>query len=171
MGNLAISLGSLIVGVVATIWVSRYYYKRSTNKALTPYLQFFSSLFDGVDPSVRESLKIAYKGTAVTELLEAQFLIANSGATNPGRHRSANANTPRQLLCARRINTSCFACWKGGKHSSIAFFSCVRLSFAKYRRLLHCEVTTPGQSQFERLQIHYYGRRPSPSTQCGANAR
>ena len=79
MGNLAISLGSLIIGVVATIWVSRYYYKRSTNKALTPYLQFFSSLFDGVDPSVRESLKIAYKGTAVTELLEAQFLIANSG--------------------------------------------------------------------------------------------
>lgn len=79
MSDLAISLASLIIGVVATIWVSRYYFKRTTDKSLTPYLQFFSSLFDGVDPSVRESLKIAYKGTAVTELLEAQFLVANTG--------------------------------------------------------------------------------------------
>jgi len=79
MNDLAVSLASLIIGVVATVWVSRYYFKRTTDKSLTPYLQFVSSLFDGVDPSVRESLKIAYKGTAVTELLEVQFLIANTG--------------------------------------------------------------------------------------------
>jgi hypothetical protein len=79
MNDLAVSLASLIIGVVATVWVSRYYFKRTTDKSLTPYLQFMSSLFDGVDPSVRESLKIAYKGTAVTELLEVQFLIANTG--------------------------------------------------------------------------------------------
>lgn len=79
MNDLAVSLVSLIIGVVATVWVSRYYFKRTTDKSLTPYLQFMSSLFDGVDPSVRESLKIAYKGTAVTELLEVQFLIANTG--------------------------------------------------------------------------------------------
>lgn len=79
MNDLAVSLASLIIGVVATVWVSRYYFKRTTDKSLTPYLQFMSSLFNGVDPSVRESLKIDYKGTAVTELLEVQFLIANTG--------------------------------------------------------------------------------------------
>jgi hypothetical protein len=79
MSNLALALGSLLVGVLATIWVSRYYFRRTVAKALTPYIQFFSSLFDGVDPAVRESLKIAYKGTAVTELLEIEFLIANTG--------------------------------------------------------------------------------------------
>ena len=79
MNDLAVSLASLIVGVVATVWVSRYYFKRATDKSLTPYLQFMSSVFDGVDSSVREALKIAYKGTAVTELLEVQFLIANTG--------------------------------------------------------------------------------------------
>ena len=79
MNDLAVSLASLIIGVVATVWASRYYFKRATDKSLTPYLQYMSSLFDGVYPSVRESLKIAYKGTAVTELLEVQFLIANTG--------------------------------------------------------------------------------------------
>ena len=75
MNDLVISIGSLIVGVVA----SRYYFKRTVDKSLTPYIHFSSSLFDGVDPSVRESLKIAYKGTPVNELLEIQFLIANTG--------------------------------------------------------------------------------------------
>ena len=79
MSDLLISIGSLLVGVLATILAGRYYFRRTVNKALTPYLQLFSSLFDGVDPSVRESLKIAYKGTAVTELLEVQYLVANTG--------------------------------------------------------------------------------------------
>jgi hypothetical protein len=79
MSELALSIGSLLIGVLATVLVSRYYFRRTVDKGLTPYLQFISSLFEGVDPSVRESLKIAYKGTAVTELLEVQFLIANTG--------------------------------------------------------------------------------------------
>lgn len=79
MNEFTIAVGSLIVGVLVTIWVSRYYFRRTVDKALTPYIQFASSLFDGVDPAVRESLKISYKGTAVTELLEIQFLVANTG--------------------------------------------------------------------------------------------
>lgn len=79
LSELVIALVSLIVGVIASIWVSRHYFNRSVDKALTPYVQYFSSLFDGVDPSVRESLKVAYKGTAVDELLDVQFLVANTG--------------------------------------------------------------------------------------------
>ena len=79
MSGLVTSIASLILGVVATVWVSRYYFKRTVDKALTPYIQFSSSLFEGVDPSVRQALTIDYKGTSVKELLEIQFLIANTG--------------------------------------------------------------------------------------------
>jgi hypothetical protein len=79
MSEFILAIGSLIIGVLATLLVSRYYFKRTVDKSLTPYLQFFSSFFAGVDPSLRESLKIEYKGIPVTELLEMQFLIANTG--------------------------------------------------------------------------------------------
>jgi hypothetical protein len=79
MNDLAVSLGSLIVGVVATIVVSRYYFKRTVDKSLTAYVQFVSSLFEGLDSSVRDAIKVAYKGTPVTDLLEIQLLIANTG--------------------------------------------------------------------------------------------
>lgn len=79
MNDFALSLVSLIFGVLATVWVSRYYFKRATDKSLTPYVQSMSALFEGVDSSLRESLKIAYRDTAVTDLLDVQFLIANTG--------------------------------------------------------------------------------------------
>lgn len=79
MSDLTLSLASLIIGVLATVWVSRYYFLRAVDKKLTAYVQFSSSLFDGVDPSVREALKISYKGTAVSDLLDIQFLVANTG--------------------------------------------------------------------------------------------
>jgi hypothetical protein len=74
-----VSIVILIVSVLATVWVSRYYFRRTVAKGLTPYLQFSSPLFNSVDPAVRDSLKITYKGLAVTELLEVQFIIANTG--------------------------------------------------------------------------------------------
>lgn len=79
MSDLTLSLASLIIGVLATVWVSRYYFLRAVDKKLTAYVQFSSSLFDGVDSSVREALKISYKGTAVSDLLDIQFLVANTG--------------------------------------------------------------------------------------------
>jgi len=79
MSEFTLSIASLVIGVVVTIWVSRYYFKRTVNKSLTPYVQFSSALFEGVDRSVRDELKISYKGVAVDELVETQFLIANTG--------------------------------------------------------------------------------------------
>jgi len=64
---------------VVTFWVSRYYFRRSVNKALTPYLQSSLSPFRGVDTSVRDALKITYKGTHVEDFLDVEFLIANTG--------------------------------------------------------------------------------------------
>jgi len=74
-----ISVGSLILGVVATILVSRYYFRRSNEKSLTPYVQFSSSPFRGIDPGVRAALEIRYQGAPINHLYEIQFLIANTG--------------------------------------------------------------------------------------------
>jgi len=79
MDNFLIALGSIIVGVIATIWVSNHYFRRSKRKSLTPYIQFSTSVFKGVDQSVRDSLKIEYKEVKINDLFEIQFLIANTG--------------------------------------------------------------------------------------------
>lgn len=79
MDNFLIVLGSVIVGVIATIWVSNHYFRRSRRKSLTPYIQSTTSVFRGVDRSVRESLKIEYKEVQIQDLFEIQFLIANTG--------------------------------------------------------------------------------------------
>ena len=79
MDNFLTALGSIIVGVIATIWVSNHYFRRSKKKSLTPYIQFSTSVFRGVDPSVRDSLKIEYKEVKINDLYEIQFLVANTG--------------------------------------------------------------------------------------------
>lgn len=79
MDTFLVSVASIVVGVVATFTASRYYYRRSTERALTPYIQFYTSVFRGVDAELRDNLKILYKDVAVTDLLEVQFLVANTG--------------------------------------------------------------------------------------------
>ena len=79
MNELLLSLGSALVGILATLWVGRYYFRQTVSKCLTPYTQFASSVFRGLDNSLRDTLKISYKGTPVDDLLEIQFLIANTG--------------------------------------------------------------------------------------------
>lgn len=79
MNELALSLGSLIVGIVASVWVSAYYFRKSLRKSLTPYVQFYSSPFKGIDPAVKKALQVTYQGTPVDDLYEVQFLIANTG--------------------------------------------------------------------------------------------
>ncbi len=79
MENFLITLGSVIFGVIATILVSNHYFRRSKEKSLTPFIQFSTSIFRGVDSSVRDALKIEYKGVPIKDLFEIQFLIANTG--------------------------------------------------------------------------------------------
>ena len=79
MNDLVVSLGSLIVGVVASVWVSAYYFRRSLTKSLTPYVQFSSKPFQGISADVRKALQVTYAGVAVEDLYEVQFVIANTG--------------------------------------------------------------------------------------------
>lgn len=79
MDNFLITIGSVIFGVITTILVSNHYFRRSKRKSLTPYIQFSTSVFRGVDSSVRDALKIEYKEVQINDLFEIQFLIANTG--------------------------------------------------------------------------------------------
>jgi hypothetical protein len=79
MNELAIAMGSLVLGVIGSVAVSRHYFRRSFRKSITPYIQFFSSPLTGIDPNVRRALKVTYQSHVVENLFEIVFLIANTG--------------------------------------------------------------------------------------------
>jgi hypothetical protein len=70
MNNLWISMISILIGIIPTIIISRYFYKRSIQKSLTPYIQFFSSPIRGIDPQVRKELFVKYQDYEIENLLK-----------------------------------------------------------------------------------------------------
>ena len=66
-------------GILATIVVSHYYYRKTTRKRLTPYLILKNHVFDGIDKTVRESLQFSFRGANVDDLHQLEFIIANDG--------------------------------------------------------------------------------------------
>jgi hypothetical protein len=79
MISFLISVASLIVGIVVTVLVSKYYFERSVNKSLTPYVMMLSDLLGGVRDEIRGDLRIEYQGVEVSALTDIRFLIGNSG--------------------------------------------------------------------------------------------
>lgn len=79
MENIIISVLSILIGVGATIYASRHYYRRSVEKELTPFLQLQSNVLSHIDEEVKTDLHIEYKGVKVDNLQQIQFLIANTG--------------------------------------------------------------------------------------------
>tara|TARA_B110000971_G_scaffold159326_1_gene162811 strand:+ start:693 stop:1640 length:948 start_codon:yes stop_codon:yes gene_type:complete len=74
-----IALASISVGVWATFFISRYYYRRSVDKELTPFIQMQSNVLSRIDSEVKSDLHIKYKEIKVESLQQVQFLIANTG--------------------------------------------------------------------------------------------
>lgn len=79
MQDLLIALISAIIGIAVTFWVARYYFLRTVDKKLTPYIQIASPLLADVDESVRSDLKIFYRDVEVSDLYELQFIVINEG--------------------------------------------------------------------------------------------
>jgi uncharacterized membrane protein YccF (DUF307 family) len=79
MENIIISILSILIGVGATIYASRHYYRRSVEKELTPFMQLQSNVLSHIDEEVKTDLHIEYKGVKVENLQQIQFLIANTG--------------------------------------------------------------------------------------------
>jgi len=70
---------SILIGVIATYFFAKYYFEKSTNKSITPYIDFTSSILSNIDDDVKDVLDIKYKGMKVNNLTEIQLLIANTG--------------------------------------------------------------------------------------------
>jgi hypothetical protein len=79
MSEVTLALVSLLFGIVGSIVVSRYYFRESFKKSLTPYIQYYSSPFRDIDPEVKKSIAINYVGNPIDNLFEVHFLIANTG--------------------------------------------------------------------------------------------
>lgn len=79
MEIVALTLGSLLVGVLATILVTRHFFQKSVAKHLTPYIQHALPLLTGIDPEVRKALKVFYQDTEVDDIFQLQFVIVNEG--------------------------------------------------------------------------------------------
>lgn len=80
MTDVQLALISLVVGGFISAVVSWYFFRKSTNKRLSVYLQFASPVLAGVDdPELRKALEIRYRGNAIDDLLQLQFVIANEG--------------------------------------------------------------------------------------------
>lgn len=69
----------IILGIVATILVSRYYFLRSIDKRLSIYGLLNSFVFAGITPDVRKLLQFRFKDKEVNELQQLVFLVANDG--------------------------------------------------------------------------------------------
>jgi hypothetical protein len=69
----------VILGIVATVLVSRYYYQRSTTKRLSAFSLLVSQVFKGIEPEVRKRLKFTFGDEVVEDLSQIGFLIANTG--------------------------------------------------------------------------------------------
>jgi len=75
--DIGILLG--VIGIVIGYFISKYFYDKSINKQLTPFIDITSSIFTDLDEEVKKVLNIEFKGRKVNNLTEVQFLIANTG--------------------------------------------------------------------------------------------
>lgn len=89
MNDLFIPLISLLVGVIATVLASQYYFRKSIKKSLTLYLQFKTELFTDLEFDLKKHLHIRYKKSRVENLTQIQYIVKNTGCniinniTNP----------------------------------------------------------------------------------------
>jgi hypothetical protein len=79
MINVALTLLGIFIGTIATFLVSRHYFRRTVERKLTPFIHLHSQVFAGIDPEVRNEIKIHYRDEVVNDLTHYQVLIANTG--------------------------------------------------------------------------------------------
>lgn len=69
----------LVLGVIATVLVSRYYFLRSVDKSLSVFSLLDSNVFAGIARDVRHDLHFIFQDKEVEDLQQVILLIANDG--------------------------------------------------------------------------------------------
>lgn len=78
--TLGLTIGGIIVGALASYFVSLHFFQKSIKKkTLIPFVQFASKLFSELDPELKDNLKVSYKDLEIENITQAQFVVANSG--------------------------------------------------------------------------------------------
>lgn len=72
-------IGGIVIGVIATMLASRYYFRRSIRPRLALYRQFETQVLKGIDPAVRGDLTISYQGEEIEDMTKFRFIVANTG--------------------------------------------------------------------------------------------
>lgn len=73
------TLFGIIIGIIATVIVSHYYFRRSINKRLSIYAIMSNHVFSGIDSSVRNHLKFLFHEEEISELQQVELIVANDG--------------------------------------------------------------------------------------------
>ena len=69
----------LISGVIVTMLISRYYFRKARNKRITPFIILDTNVFAGIDKDDRKKLSFKFQGEEVLDLHQLEFLIGNNG--------------------------------------------------------------------------------------------
>ena len=80
MSDVIPGIVGVLLGIAATYAVARYYFKRTVDKKLTPYIRSASPVFHGIDPEVRKDIEIKYNGKTVSDIFELDFVVVNEGS-------------------------------------------------------------------------------------------
>ncbi len=73
------TLIGVVLGAIATVIASHYYYRRTISKSLGIYRLLSTSVLSGIAPDVRSNLNFRFNGVEVHELQQLIFLVANDG--------------------------------------------------------------------------------------------
>ena len=77
--NIVITIFVFLITIIFTYYLSRHYFSRTIGRSLTPFVHIHSESLAGIDPEVREDIKIYYKTEEVSDLTRYQIIIANTG--------------------------------------------------------------------------------------------
>ncbi len=69
----------LVLGILATVLASRYYFLRSVDKSLSVFGLLNSYVFAGIAPDVRHNLHFIFQEQEVKDLQQVVLLVANDG--------------------------------------------------------------------------------------------
>lgn len=79
--TIILTILGIVIGAVASYIISQHFFKKSVKqKKLSVYIQFNSRLFSRtVDTHLQKDLVVNYKNHAIENIMQAQFVIANTG--------------------------------------------------------------------------------------------
>ena len=80
MNNIALTIIGILIGVVVTVMVGAYYFRKSVEKKLTIYILLSKNIFGESHETIKDKLKLVHNSKDVTDPFMIHYLIVNEGA-------------------------------------------------------------------------------------------